>query len=134
MNKPTVVCLCGSTKFKGAFEDAARREGLAGRIVLTVPCFGHMGDLPPEACQGGHPTKKMLDHLHFRKIDLADEILVLNVDGYIGHSTRREIVYAMGSGKRVRFLNEELGDAYLETNARELCAMFPDLARELLKK
>jgi hypothetical protein len=103
----------GQAWFKPAFEDAARREGLAGRIVLTVACFG-------------------LDRLHFRKIDLADEILVLNVDGYIGHSTRREIVYAMGSGKRVRFLDERLGDAYLEANAWEMGAMVPSLAQELL--
>jgi len=47
--------------------------------------------------------KQRLDTLHLRKIDLADEILVLNQDGYIGESTRREIDYAASLGKPVRF-------------------------------
>lgn len=102
--KPTIVCLCGSTRFKEQFENAERREGLEGRIVLTVACFGHSVDLPPEACQDGHPTKTKLDELHFRKIDIADEILVINVGGYIGSSTTREIAYATSTGKKIRFL------------------------------
>lgn len=101
---PAVVCLCGSTRFRETFREAERREGLSGRIVLTVACFGHSGDLPPEACVDGHPTKTMLDELHLRKIDLADEILVINVGGYIGNSTSREIAYAERHGKRVRYL------------------------------
>jgi hypothetical protein len=48
--------------------------------------------------------KRGLDELHLRKIDLADEILVLNVGGYIGDSTRREIEYAQSKGKRIRYL------------------------------
>lgn len=102
--RPTVVCLCGSTRFRTAFDAAAQREGLAGRIVLSVACFGHSGDLPPEACEDGHPVKMALDQLHFRKIDMADEILIVNVGGYIGSSTRREIDYARRSGKGIRFL------------------------------
>lgn len=101
---PRIVCLCGSTKFKSAFEEASRREGLAGRIVLSVSCFGHSGDLPPEATQDGHPTKTMLDQLHFRKIEMADEVLILNVGGYIGTSTRNELNYAQSLGKVVRYL------------------------------
>lgn len=102
--RPRVVCLCGSTRFREAFEAASRAEGLAGRITLTVSCFGHSGDLPAEACIDGHPTKTMLDELHKRKIDLADEILVVNVGGYIGTSTRSEIAYAEQHGKPVRYL------------------------------
>lgn len=104
ISRPRIVCLCGSTKFKGAFEATARAEGLAGRITLTVACFGHLGDLPPEACIDGHPTKTMLDELHKRKIDLADEVLVINVGGYVGTSTRSEIAYATAHNKPVRYL------------------------------
>jgi hypothetical protein len=46
----------------------------------------------------------MLDRMHLAKIDLADEIFVINVDNYIGDSTRNEIEYAKSKGKRVRFL------------------------------
>ena len=48
--------------------------------------------------------KEMLDDMHLRKIDLADEIFVVNVNGYIGESTRREIAYAKSTGKKVNYL------------------------------
>jgi hypothetical protein len=97
----SVVCLCGSTRFKGAFEDANRRETLAGRIVLSVGVFGHCEAEPLRPA-----VKAELDELHLRKIDRADEILVININGYIGESTRREIAYAQARGKRVRFVEE----------------------------
>lgn len=97
--RPTIVCLCGSTRFKEAFEKASREETLAGRIVLSVGLFAHADGitLTPE-------QKDALDQLHLRKIDMADEILVLNVGGYVGESTQREIEYAVEHGKRVRWL------------------------------
>lgn len=109
MNKPTIVCLCGSTRFSQAFQNANLRETLAGRIVLSIGCdmrndadiFGH---LPADELTA---IKARLDELHLRKIDLADEILVLNVNGYIGQSTARELAYARQQGKRVRFLESE---------------------------
>jgi hypothetical protein len=48
--------------------------------------------------------KIQLDELHKRKIDLADEVLVLNVGGYIGSSTRSEIEYAIAHNKPIRYL------------------------------
>ncbi len=72
--KPRVVCLCGSTRFKSAFVDAQRRETLAGRIYLSVGLFGHL-----EGLDMGGEVKAMLDELHLAKIDLADEVLVLDV-------------------------------------------------------
>jgi hypothetical protein len=98
-SRPTVVCLCGSTRFADAFVAASRSETLAGRIVLSVGLFGHR-----EAMDMGGPVKAMLDQLHFRKIDLCDEILVLNCGGYVGSSTRNEIAYATAKGKKIRYL------------------------------
>lgn len=95
--RPTIVCLCGSTRFREAFEEANYRETLEGKIVLSVGCFGNSGHVISE------DQKIFLDELHKRKIDLADEILVLNVGGYIGESTRNEIIYARSKNKRVRF-------------------------------
>jgi hypothetical protein len=97
--KPTVVCLCGSTRFADAFRNAMREETLAGKIVLTVGLLGHAEGIDMEG-----PVKKMLDELHLRKIDLADEVLVLNVGGYVGYSTGKEIAYAHANGKPVRYL------------------------------
>lgn len=98
---PTIVCLCGSTKFKDAYEQAMREETLKGKIVLTVGLFGHVEGLDMEG-----ETKIDLDELHLRKIDLADEVLILNVGGYIGESTQKELEYGKTYGKRIRFLEE----------------------------
>jgi hypothetical protein len=99
-SRPTVVCLCGSTRFSEAFRQANLNETLAGRIVLSVGC----DTKSDEALHLGPGVKALLDELHKRKIDLADEILVLNVDDYIGESTMSEIEYAEAHGKRIRFL------------------------------
>ncbi len=95
-----VVTLCGSTRFRDAFLAAQKRLTLEGCIVLSVGLFGHAGD--EEVWAEG--TKEMLDDMHKRKIDMADEIFVINVGGYIGESTRSEIDYALAAGKAVRYL------------------------------
>jgi hypothetical protein len=97
---PPIVCLCGSTRFKDEFMAANRRETLEGRIVLSVGFFGQEEGLDQRSI-----TKQGLDVLHKRKIDLADEVYILNVDKYIGDSTRSEVEYARAHGKPVRWLN-----------------------------
>lgn len=101
--KYKVITLCGSTRFKDAFLQEQKRLTLEGNIVISVGLFGHSGD--SEVWTEG--TKAMLDDMHKRKIDMADEIFVINVNGYIGESTRSEIDYAIGAGKAVRYLVEK---------------------------
>ena len=109
ITRPTIVCLCGSTRFGEAFRKAQLEETLAGNIVLTIGCnmrsddeiFGYMTEEERAKIKG------KLDRLHFRKIDLADEVLILNVGGYIGQSTRNELEYARSKGKAIRFLESE---------------------------
>jgi len=109
--RPPVVCLCGSTRFGDAYAAADLAETLAGRMVLSVGCYtasdSALGITPDSA------TKAMLDELHLRKIDAADEVLILNVGGYIGDSTWAELCYALGQGKRIRFLERATGIAAL---------------------
>ncbi|WP_020472464.1 hypothetical protein [Zavarzinella formosa] len=102
--RPKVVCLCGSTRFTDAFREANLRETLEGKIVLTVGCDTKTDDDLIGLGRLTGETKASLDSLHMRKIDLADEILVLNVGQYIGESTGREIAYAYEHGKSIRFL------------------------------
>ena len=102
-----VITLCGSTRFKDAFMEAQKRLTLEGNIVISVGLFGHSGDHEVwENMDEGTltATKEMLDDMHKRKIDMADEIFVINVGGYIGDSTRSEIEYANATGKPVRYL------------------------------
>ena len=94
VDKYKVVTLCGSARFKDEFIAVEKRLTLEGNIVLSVGFFGEVGD----------SAKEMLDDIHKRKIDMADEILVINVDGYIGSSTQSEIEYAKAAGKPVRYL------------------------------
>ena len=102
-----VITLCGSTRFKDEFMKAQKDLTLAGNIVINVGLFGHSGDNEVwENMDEGTltKTKEMLDDMHKRKIDMADEIFVINVGGYIGSSTKSEIEYAKASGKVVRYL------------------------------
>lgn len=100
MDRPTIVCLCGSTRFKQQFIDANFRETMTGKIVLSVGWFSHAD---AEVYAPTEKEKAALDELHMRKIDLADEVLILNVGGYMGESTRRELAYAESLGKPVRW-------------------------------
>lgn len=100
VGKYKVITLCGSTKFKDEYMKAQKNLTLQGNIVISVGLFGHSGD--DEVWTEG--TKEMLDNMHKRKIDMADEIFVINVGGYIGESTMSEIEYAIRNGKKVNYL------------------------------
>lgn len=106
--RPTITVLCGSTRFFKTFRVHNLRLTLAGHIVLSIGC-----DTKSDAAlehefiaESGDPeaVKAALDELHKRKIDLADRVLVLNVGGYIGESTRSEIEYAEKIGRPVEYL------------------------------
>jgi hypothetical protein len=100
IGKYKVITLCGSTRFKDEFIAEQKRLTLEGNIVISVGLFGHSGDNEVWS----EEIKEMLDDMHKRKIDLADEIFVINVGGYIGSSTRSEIEYAIKTGKKVTYL------------------------------
>ena len=115
--KYRVITLCGSTRFKDQFIEAQKRLTLEGNIVISVGLFGHSGDNEVwENMDEGTltATKAMLDDMHKAKIDMSDEIFVINVDGYIGDSTRSEIEHAKMTGKTVRFLEPivDMGDGF----------------------
>ena len=102
-----VVTLCGSTRCKNEVMQAHTVLTLAGKIVISVGLFGHSGDEEVwENMDEGTltKTKEMLDDMHKRKIDMADEIFVINKNGYIGDSTKSEIAYAKKTGKKVSYL------------------------------
>lgn len=103
-NKFHVVTLCGSTRFKNAFEEMNKKLTLEGNIVISVGLFGHSGDA--EVWEGKDEgylsrTKQMLDDMHKSKIDMADSIFVINPEGYIGNSTWSEICYAYMTDKNI---------------------------------
>ena len=99
-----IVTLCGSTRFKDAYEKAYAEETAKGNIVLTVECFGHL--MPDFDMASDY--KKRLDKLHLYKIAISDEVLILNVDGYVGSSTKNEIATAKALNKIIRYLEKEV--------------------------
>lgn len=101
-----------------AFFEAGWQFTLAGEIVLSVGVCKHAEHHGAEAL--GEEVAARLDELHLRKIDLADRVFILNVGGYIGGSTRRELAYAIAHGKPVAFLEPEKGENYMERNSHEL--------------
>ena len=105
MKRPTIVCLCGSTRFMEAFFDAGWRATLAGKIVLSVGVCKHADADGAHGAEAlGQDVADRLDELHLRKIDLADEVLVLNVGDYVGESTFGELQYARKQGKPIFWL------------------------------
>lgn len=105
--RPRIVCLCGSTRFYQAFQETNYRETMAGRIVLSVGHYPNSDGSHGEQV-GCTPEQKIeLDKLHKQKIDISDEILVLNVGGYIGDSTRGEVDHAIATRKPIRWLERD---------------------------
>jgi hypothetical protein len=98
--EPETVVHCGSTrKAMGEFEKWRLKDTLAGYIVLTIGANKNDSELNisiEDAIE--------LDILHLFKIEKADLIRILNVGGYIGPSTRREMEYARHLGKEIWFL------------------------------
>lgn len=107
-SRPKIVCLCGSTRFYKEFMEANYQETMDGKIVLSVGFYPHSANVVHGEGVGITEEQKVaLDELHKKKIDLADEVLVIDVGGYIGHSTRSEINHAKRTGKPIRYWSTE---------------------------
>lgn len=106
--KPKIVCLCGSTRFYQEFQELNYKETMKGNIVLSVGFYPHASkEMHGESIGITQEQKIRLDELHKRKIDLADEVIVINKGGYIGESTRSEIEYAKKIGKPIVYLEDQ---------------------------
>lgn len=96
------VTICGSTRFKDEMIQLAKDMTKQGYIVLMPMLFAHSGDVITDE------EKEQLDELHFAKIEKADIVYIVNPNGYVGESTRREIEWA-------RFLHKQIvSDVVLE--------------------
>jgi len=96
--RPKVIALCGSLRFRDMFESVQKRLTLEGCIVLCplLPA--------PDAPPLSEEQIALLRKLHLRRIDMADEVLVINADGYIGEQTQYEMQYARENGKPLKLL------------------------------
>lgn len=88
-DQSSIITLCGSTRFKDLFLEAARDLTLQGWIVLMPGVFGHADNF-----EWTEEQKQKLDELHLEKIRMSNAVFLLNKGGYIGESTKKEIEYA----------------------------------------
>lgn len=102
-SKYNIITLCGSIKFRDEFIKVQEKLTLNGNIVFTPNFFSNIKKEDID-----EKTKKMLDEMHKQKIDISDEIYVINFGGYIGESTKSEIEYAKVKGKKISYL-ENIG-------------------------
>ena len=108
------ITLCGSTKFISDFNSFNTKLTLRGHTVYSVATTVHGSD----GLEVSDQEKDILDLVHFKKIMDSDAILVLNIDGYIGYSTNREIMWANMLGKKVYY--------YISDTIGEHCTDIPD--------
>lgn len=106
--RPEIVCLCGSSRFVQEMAILGWELEKEGKIILGLHLLppSYVGVAPDHQAEA-EGVKDQMDELHLRKIDLADRVLVVNIGGYIGNSTQREIGYATAAGKPVAYLEPE---------------------------
>lgn len=96
-SRNNIITLCGSSRFKDEYLKVQKELSLKGYLVLSLGLFGHSGDDEAWA------KKDLLDRVHLQKIDMSSAIFVIDVDGYVGETTKSEIEYAISRGKTVYF-------------------------------
>lgn len=93
-----IITICGSLKFKNEMMKVAEKLALEGNCIIT-PVY------PTE--EKYTRTDEQIENLkkaHFKKIDLSDAIYIVNVNNYIGESTKLEIEYAKSKNKEIIYL------------------------------
>ncbi len=103
--KREIITLSGNTRFRDRFKEVERKLTLEGKIVLPPAIYGKS-----EGIEHSPTTIKLLYELHLAKIDISDGIFVIDVGGYIGDSTRKEIKYAKNKRKFVRYYSRDFKD------------------------
>jgi len=109
-NKPKVICICGSTRFADVHAITRWELERQGNICLMINYLPkeyveqEFGNGKTDHFGEASGLKEHFDKLHLQKIDLSDEVFVVNVDGYIGESTRNEINYAKSKGLPILYL------------------------------
>lgn len=117
---PPIVTLCGSTRFRKAFESATYRLTLEGWAVFSVGSYAREHGTEEARDALTDEQKHNLDSLHLRKIGMSARVHVLNPGGYIGESTAGEIACAFALGIPITFLDEDAGCRWLEEHSHRL--------------
>ena len=107
---PKIICICGSTRFADLHAIARwefEKDGSAICLMINYLPAGYFEGFGNNHYGEKFGNKEVLDELHFRKIEMANEIYVINKNGYIGESTRNEIEYGKKLGKPIKYLEAD---------------------------
>lgn len=97
-----IITLCGSLRFQKEMMEVAEKMALKGNCILT-PVYPVL-----ENSKRTEEQMQKLKEAHFKRIELSDAILVVNVNNYIGNSTNLEIEYAKRLGKEILYYTDLL--------------------------
>lgn len=95
-----IITLCGSLKFKHEMMIVAEKMALEGNCILT-PVYPVL-----ENYERTDEQLMKLKEEHFKRIELSDSILVVNVNNYVGNSTNLEIEYAKKLKKEILYYTD----------------------------
>lgn len=95
-----VITLCGSMKFKKNMMITAQELASEGNCVLT-PTYPVLEDV-----EITDEIREKLKEAHFKRIEMSDAIFVININNYIGESTKLEIEHAKKLGKEIVYYTE----------------------------
>jgi nucleoside 2-deoxyribosyltransferase len=110
-----VIYITGSSKFHKEVEILSTQFSIFGHIVMG---FAVNNVTSYRKLKKEH--REAIYRSQLRKIDLADDVHIVNQDGYIGETVRNEIAYAIAKGKKLYFTEETLGNSYLEHFSHEI--------------
>lgn len=99
LNNIKIVTLCGSSKFKREFRIIEKKLALDGYLVLSLSFYSHSDNMKLSIIQ-----KTKLDIIHLKRMMMSDIIYIINKNGYIGNSTKREIKLATFLNKKILYL------------------------------
>lgn len=108
-DEPTIVCLCGSSRFHAEYIEWNYRLTMLGYMVLSVGFFPHsQKEVHGQEVGCSEEQKIQLDRLHKHKIKKSDVVFILNPSGYVGESTSGEIDYATSIERPIYYLEPRI--------------------------
>lgn len=134
------ITICGSMKFHQEMREVKKQLEAAGHTVFvpkSIELMDTQGYIHPEDDEERITAKIEHDFIreHFRKIEQADAILVLNYDkkgirNYIGGNTFLEMGLAFWLGKKIYLLHPIPDMDYLtEMHAMQTIVLHGDLTK-----
>lgn len=101
--KREIITLCGSTRFMKEFKEVERALTFEGKIPLPPAIYGKS-----ENVEYSEELAKNLFALHLDKIRISEGIFVIDVEGKLGESTKKEIEFAEKNNKFIKYYSKEL--------------------------